>query len=165
MFNLKVSLHAGELTTKITTPENLNHIYSSINNANRIGHGVDIMYEPNPINVMKKMRDKKIAVEINLLSNTFLLGIKPIDNPIKLYMENGVPVVLSTDDAGILRTTLSEQYYILMENFNLTFTELKDIIYNGILYSFLNEKEKKEQLIILDKKFIEFENILINYKF
>ncbi|CAI6365101.1 unnamed protein product [Macrosiphum euphorbiae] len=164
MFNLKVSIHSGELTTKITTPENLYHIHSSIDIANRIGHGVDIMYEPNSTNIMKKMQDEKIAVEINLLSNTFLLGIKPIDNPIKLYMKNGVPVVLSTDDAGILRTTLSEQYYILMENFHLTFTELKDIIYNGILYSFLNEKEKEKQLIILDKKFIEFENILNNNK-
>lgn len=163
MFNLKVSLHAGELTTKITKPENLNHIHSSINIAHRIGHGVDIMYEPDPINIMKKMRDKKIAVEINLLSNEFLLGIKPIDNPIKLYMYNGVPVVLSSDDPGILRTTLSEQYYLLMKNFNLTFSELKDVIYNGILYSFLNEKDKKEQLIILDKKFIEFEHKINNY--
>ncbi|XP_050065719.1 uncharacterized protein LOC126554707 isoform X2 [Aphis gossypii] len=141
IFNLKVSIHSGELTKKITKPENLNHIHNSINIAHRIGHGVDIMYEPDPINIMKTMRDKKIAVEINLSSNEFLLGIKPIDNPIKLYMKNGVPVVLSSDDP-----------------------ELKDVIYNGILYSFLNEKDKKEQLIILDIKFIEFEYKLKNYR-
>ncbi|KAF0709983.1 Adenine deaminase [Aphis craccivora] len=164
LFNLKVSLHSGELTRKITKPENLNHIHSSINVAHRIGHGVDIMFEPDPINIMKTMRDKKIAVEINLSSNEFLLGIKPIDNPITLYMKNGVPVVLSSDDPGIFMTTLSEQYYLLMKNFNLTFSELKDVIYNGIHYSFLNEKDKKEQLIILDKKFIEFEYKLSNYR-
>jgi len=165
LYKIKISLHSGELTHRLTRLENLNHISTAIEISDRIGHGVDIIYEPNPLNIINKMRNEKIAVEINLLSNDFLLGVKPSDNPVRVYLKHKVPVVISSDDPGIFLTTLSEQYYLLTKNFNLTFLELKNIIYNGINYSFLDEADKKKQIGILDEKFRIFIKMYGKYLF
>jgi adenosine deaminase/adenosine deaminase CECR1 len=107
---VKLALHAGELSLGMVQPEGLTfHIKDAIDvaGANRIGHGMDIAHESNPLAIMKKMRDAKIAVEVNLSSNDFILGIKEQAHPVTLYRKYGVPFVLSTDDAGVSRNNLS----------------------------------------------------------
>src|SRR5262249_47805324 len=52
-----ITLHAGELTQNLVPPEELFHIRASIEqgHAERIGHGVDVMQEPKPIDLLKEM--------------------------------------------------------------------------------------------------------------
>ena len=49
------------------------------------------------------------TVEINLSSNEFILIVTEEEHPIMLYKKQNVPFIISTDDAGILRTNLSHQ--------------------------------------------------------
>ena len=49
--------------------------------AERIGHGVDVMYEDRPYDLLKEMAAKHVMVEINLTSNDVILGIAGKDHP------------------------------------------------------------------------------------
>ena len=75
--NVHITLHAGELASGLVPPEGLRfHIREAIElgHAERIGHGVDIMYETGSDQLLKQMREKRIAVEIALTSNDVILG-------------------------------------------------------------------------------------------
>lgn len=159
---VKYTLHAGELTLGLVLPEELTwHINAAIYTAgaNRIGHGVDIAYEEKSYDLMRYMAKNNIAVEINLTSNEFILKVKENRHPILLYKEFGVPIVISTDDAGILRTNMTEQYVLLAKRYKtISYTDIKQFVYNSINYSFIQDPNVKKQLIHdLDNRFKTFE--------
>ncbi len=157
---VKTSMHAGELTIGMVRPEELTfHITDAVMvaQADRIGHGVDIGYEVKAPELLSLMRDKKIAVEINLTSNDFILGVKNGEHPFRLYLDHGVPVVLTSDDEGVSRNNLTDDYLNMVQRYGITYDRLREIAANSIRYSFLNEKEKQRQLAILDKRFADFE--------
>ena len=163
--NVKYSIHAGELVLGLVLPENLTwHIRSAvyIAKANRIGHGVDIAYEQNCYDLLRYMSKAKIPVEINLVSNEFILKIKENRHPVMLYKEFGVPIVISTDDAGILRTNLTEQFVLLAKRYkNISYADIKQFVYNSINYSFIKDNAVKDKLLKdLDSRFKIFEAAL-----
>jgi adenosine deaminase len=160
--SVKTAMHAGELRLGLTPPEDMNfHITDAVfqAGADRIGHGVDIAFETNAQKTLKEMASKKIAVEINLTSNEFILGVKGSEHPLMLYLANNVPIVLSTDDPGILRSNLTEQYVLAAERYSeLKYPDFQEFARNSIVYSFLPEEEKEHLLANLDKRFQEFES-------
>src|SRR6266446_81638 len=98
---IHISLHAGEIAPGFVPYEGLCcHIRLAVERgqAERIGHGVDIMYENSPHALMKEMAAKHVMVEISLTSNDVILGVNGKDHPFSLYRMFGVPVALSTDD-------------------------------------------------------------------
>jgi adenosine deaminase/adenosine deaminase CECR1 len=157
---VKLALHAGELALGMVPPEGLTfHIKEAIDvaGASRIGHGMDIAHESNPLAIMKKMRDQKIAVEVNLSSNDFILGIKDQAHPVTLFRKYGVPYVLSTDDAGVSRNNLSGEYVLYAARYQPDYAEVKKLSYDSIRYSFLADVDKQRLLKNLDGKFAKFE--------
>ncbi len=79
-----------------------------------------------------------VAVEINLVSNAQLLGVQGKEHPFPLYREAGVPVVLATDDPGIMRTSLTEQYRLASLDYSqLRYADLRTFNRNSLEYSFL----------------------------
>jgi adenosine deaminase len=157
---VKTAMHAGELRLGLVPPEDLNfHITDAVRaNANRIGHGVDIAFETDAERVLNDMAARKIAIEINLTSNEFILGIKEGEHPFMLYYDHHVPIVLSTDDPGILRSDLTEQYVLAAQRYPaLGYGDFKQFAYNSIIYSFLPDKEKSDLTLALDEQFQEFE--------
>lgn len=164
---VKFSMHAGELTLGLVKPEELTwHINSAVRDAgaNRIGHGVDIPYEANSYALLNYMKEKGIAIETNLFSNEFILKVKNGLHPITLYKEFNVPIVISSDDAGVLRTNLTEQYVLLASRYpEFSYDDIKKIIYNSINYSFIKELSVKQQLLAkLNRDFIAFEKLITN---
>jgi adenosine deaminase/adenosine deaminase CECR1 len=160
---VKYALHAGELTIGSVMPEDLSfHIRSAVMtaNANRIGHGIDIGYETNSYQTLKTMAKRKIPVEINLSSNEFILKVKDNRHPILLYKQFGVPMVICTDDAGILRTNLTEQYVLLAKRYpTISYSDIKQFVFNSIEYSFIQDENVKKRLMIdLKTRFEQFEN-------
>ena len=157
------SLHAGELTMGLIRPEHLTyHITGAVMTAGakRIGHGVDIVFEHDSAYLMKLMRENHIAVEINLTSNEFILGVKGDSHPFSIYKDSGVPVVISTDDPGILRTSITEEFTHAVYRYNLSYEELKNIVSNSIEYSFLSDNDKKIVRTIYNDKLERFENAI-----
>ncbi|MES2161928.1 MAG: adenosine deaminase [Pseudomonadota bacterium] len=158
--DVKLALHAGELALGVVPPEGLTfHIKDAIDvaGASRIGHGIDIAHETDSLAIMKKMHDKQIAVEVNLTSNQFILGVKGEAHPVTLYRKYGVPFVLSTDDAGVSRNNLSGEYVLYAARYKPGYAEIKKLSYDSIRYSFLADADKQRLLKALDGKFVKFE--------
>jgi len=134
------SLHAGELAPGLVAPQDLTfHIDHAVNiaHADRIGHGVDIVYEKNARDVLTEMVKKHILVEINLTSNATILGIQGKAHPLPLYLKYHVPVALSTDDEGVLRTDLVHEFYRAEMTYHFPYSVLKSFVRNSLAYSFL----------------------------
>jgi adenosine deaminase len=135
-----ISLHAGELAMGLVKPEDLAfHIRASVQrgHAERIGHGVDIMLEKDPIGLVKEMAARNVLVEINLTSNDQILGVSGDDHPLPVYMKYGVPVAISTDDEGVARSDMTHEYLRAVEAYHLAYTELKRMTRQSIEHSFL----------------------------
>lgn len=160
--SVKYAMHAGELTSGLVAPEELTwHINEAVRfaGANRIGHGVDMAWEKNSRSLLSYMKQQQVAVEINLSSNEFILGVKEDQHPITLYYNAGVPITISTDDAGILRTSITQQYVLLAKRYPyISYKAIKAMVYNSIRFSFIeNDMEKKTLLRNLDLRFAVFE--------
>ena len=137
---VRVSLHAGELAPGLVPPEGLCcHIRLAVEQAkaDRIGHGVDVMYEDRPYELLKDMAAKRVLVEIALTSNDLILGVEGKHHPFSLYRKFGVPVALATDDEGISRIDLTHEYVRAVETYGLSYADLKHMVRNSLEYSFL----------------------------
>jgi adenosine deaminase len=135
-----ITLHAGELAEGLVKPDDLTfHIRSSVErgHAERIGHGVSIMQENDPLGLMKELAQRNVLVEINLSSNDLILGVSGEDHPLPIYLKYGVPVALSTDDEGVNRSDMTHEYLRAIEGFNLPYGVLKNMTRQSIEHSFL----------------------------
>jgi len=136
-----ISLHAGELVPGLVPPEGLRfHVRQAVKlgHATRIGHGVDVMYEDDPQGLLKEMADKHILVEINLSSNEGILGIKGANHPFPLYRAAHVPVALSTDDEGVSRIDITQEYVRAALDYKLNYSDLKQLARTGMEHTFLS---------------------------
>ena len=134
-----ITLHAGELTQNLVPPEELFHVRASIEtgHAERIGHGVDIMQEPDPIELLEAMAARGVLVEICLTSNDVILNVTGDHHPLPIYLKYGVPVTLATDDPGVSRGDITQEYERAAETYHLSYLELKKFARASITYSFL----------------------------
>jgi hypothetical protein len=136
-----ITLHAGELALGLVPPEGLRfHIRDAveIGHAERIGHGVDVMYESNAVGLLDMMKKRNVDVEVNLSSNDLILGVKGENHPFPVYRKFGIPVTLSTDDEGVGRTHLTEEFQRAVLTYGLTYADVKQIVRNSLQYSFLS---------------------------
>ncbi|MEP9401301.1 adenosine deaminase [Sphingomonas sp. VNH70] len=138
--SVPLSLHAGELTLGLVPPRDLSfHIGDAVAvaGARRIGHGIDIPYETDARALLARMARERVAVEINLTSNAVILGVKGRDHPLSLYRQAGVPVVLSTDDEGVARSDMTNEYLRAVTEQGLRYRDLKQIARDSLHYAFL----------------------------
>jgi adenosine deaminase len=134
-----ISLHAGELAPGLVPPEGLRfHIRQAVEfgDAERIGHGVDVMYEDRPRDLLTELAARHIMVEINLSSNEGILGIEGDAHPFPVYRAAHVPVALSTDDEGVSRIDLTHEYMRAAIDYGLTYRDLKQLARTGMEHDF-----------------------------
>jgi adenosine deaminase len=135
-----ITLHAGELAMGLVPPEDLAfHIRASVEHghAERIGHGVSVMNEKDPIGLLHEMADRNVLVEIALTSNDMILGVSGDDHPLPIYMKYGVPVALATDDEGVSRSDMTHEYLRAVESYHLSYADLKRLARQSLEHSFL----------------------------
>jgi hypothetical protein len=140
MPGVPVTLHAGELALGLVPPEDLRfHIREAVEvaGARRIGHGVDILHEERPYQLMREMAERQVAVEINLSSNAVILGVAGKDHPFEAYRAHGTPLTLSTDDEGVSRIDLTHEYVRAVRTYDLSYADVKGLARNALTYAFL----------------------------
>ncbi|MCX7115997.1 MAG: adenosine deaminase [Gammaproteobacteria bacterium] len=137
--NVHIALHAGELTQKVALNSSRDHIRQAVllGHAERIGHGVDIRFEKKPEDLVAYLSNKRVAVEVCLTSNQRILQMNAAQHPLTYFLKHHVPVVLSTDDEGVLRTTLTREYLLATQRYALNYPTLKQISRNSLTYAFL----------------------------
>jgi adenosine deaminase len=137
---IHLSLHAGEIAPGFVPYEGLCcHIRLAVEQAQaeRIGHGVDIMYENKPHALLKEMAANHVMVEISLTSNDVILGVSGKDHPLLLYRMFGVPMALSSDDEGVSRIDLTHEYVRAVQTYDLHYADLKRMVRTSMEHSFL----------------------------
>lgn len=155
-----LSLHAGELALGMVPPEGLqSHIRDAVEiaGAERIGHGIDVVHEADAAGLLQLLKQRNVAIEVNLSSNAFILGIAREAHPLTVYRRHGVPMVISTDDAGVSRNNLSGEYLLFASRYKPSYDALKQVVYASIRHAFLSPADRAEQLRRLDARFVRFE--------
>jgi hypothetical protein len=158
--DVPVALHAGELWIGLAPPDDLAfHIRAAVETAGarRIGHGVALAFERRSDQLLGEMRNRKVAVEINLTSNDVILGVRGKDHPLMAYHAARVPVVLSTDDAGVSRIDLTNEYLRAARDYPLGYRDLKRIARHSIEHAFLGPAAKRNAHRQIDASFARFE--------
>ena len=142
-----ITLHAGELGYGMVPPDGLCcHIRLAVEaGAERIGHGVDVMLEDRPHELLREMAAKHVMVEINLTSNEMILGVAGNHHPLPMYRQFGVPVALSTDDEGVSRIDLTNEYMRAVETYGFKYADLKKMARTGLEHAFLPGKSLWEK--------------------
>ncbi len=140
-----VSLHAGELIPEVLSSTQQNHMTFHIRravevaHAERIGHGVDVFTETDGDGVndlLKDMRRDHVMVEICLTSNRVLLGADGDEHPLYKYRQRKVPVALATDDQGIFRGDITDEYIAAVVDQDLDYRDLKEMIRASLEHAF-----------------------------
>lgn len=137
--NVRLSIHAGEVD------EPNSHIRDTLMmGADRIGHGVNLITDED---LMRQLRHGPYMVEINLISNLLLEYVSDYkQHPFPEYLRIGVPVALSTDDRGMWDSNLTDEFFVAVKEFNLSWDEILLLSRNSLQYGF-EEDEVKTQLL------------------
>lgn len=147
--DINLSIHAGEVDEP-----NFHVRDTLLLGAQRIGHGVNLITDPD---TMLRMRYGPFLVEINLISNLLLEYVSDYSqHPFPEYLRTGIPVALSTDDRGMWDSNMSDEFFVAVKEFNLSWEEIVKLERNSLQYSFLDESTKQRLLANLDKRMAAF---------
>ena len=136
------TIHAGEA-------DGIDSINAALSfGAKRLGHGIRCI-ENN--NVLEYIKNNNILLEICPTSNIQTRVVDSLNkHPIKYLYENGIKVCINTDNRTVSNVTLTEEYKKLIDGFNFSYEDLKEMNLNAIRYSFLNDNEKE----VLEKEYL-----------
>lgn len=132
-------IHAGE----VGGPETIREAIELLR-VERIGHGIAAIRDRA---LMDLLAERQLPLEICLQSNLStgalarLLsreGVRLEDHPLPALFRHGIPVVLSTDDPALFRTTLRDEY-ANAARMGLRESELEQIRAMGFQYAFQSE--------------------------
>jgi adenosine deaminase len=135
-----ITLHAGELAEGLVPREGLrSHIRTSVRqgHARRIGHGVSVIHEDDPLDLLREMAERRVLVEIALSSNDVILSVRGAHHPLATYLRYGVPVALVTDDEGVLRSDLTREFRRAVEEQGVDYPTLKRMVRNSLQHAFV----------------------------
>ncbi len=153
--NINSTIHAGEAYG----PESI-HQAIHYCSANRIGHGTRL-YEDTDL--MNYVNDHRIALEICLSSNVHVGTVKSLqDHPFKKYLDQNLRVTLNTDNRLMSNTTLTDEYLLATNTFNLTFSDIRTLIINGFKSAFCSHNKRRDMInsVTID---LESEHNIDNY--
>jgi adenosine deaminase CECR1 len=96
-------------------------------------------------------------VEINLISNLVLEYVKSYsEHPFPEYLRVGIPVALSTDDRGMWDSNMTDEYFVAVKEFNLSWEEMIGLGRNSLLHSFLDAPTKQRLLVEYERRVANF---------
>ncbi len=135
-----IALHAGELAPGLVPPEEMRfHIRISVEtgSADRIGHGIDVLHEDRPNELLRELAQRNVMIEICLTSNATILGVQGNRHPLGEYIRAGVPVALATDDEGVSRSDMTQEYLRGALDQDLSYAQLKKMARTSLEHAFI----------------------------
>ncbi len=144
--NFNITIHAGEAF-------GIESIWQAVQicGAHRIGHGTrlieDISFTGTHVEKLGSLahfiRDKRIPMEMCLSSNIQTGASASIDeHPFQLFYRNNFRVFLCSDNRLMSDTSLSKEYALAAEHFNLSLRDLEKIVLNAMKSAFIHHDEK-----------------------
>ena len=147
---LPLSIHAGEMDG------NDSHIRDTLLlGASRIGHGVNLIKDPDTMLLLAQSR--RVLIEVNLISNRLLEYTPDLaKHPFPEYLRTGVPVCLNTDDRGMFDSNMTDEYYTAVTTYNLSWEEVVTLGRSSLTYSFVQSDVKAKLLADYERAVAEF---------
>ena len=137
--NLNVTIHAGEAYGTSSIHQAIHYC-----GAHRIGHGTRLRENED---LMKYVQDHRITLEVCLTSNWHTRSVQSLDqHPFKLYYDQDIRVTLNTDNRLMSDTTLTKEFYLAHELFNLTLHDFRNLTITAIKSSFLSHDKRKKMI-------------------
>lgn len=143
---IRMTVHAGEMMDGLEIWKACYHLH-----ADRIGHGLSLADQPT---LFEKIKARNIGIEMCPTSNLEVAGFFhpkfPETHslklyPLKSYLKSGIKVTINTDNPGISRTTLPQEFVqaSLMTSEGLSLWDILLIQKNGFEQSFIPPRKKE----------------------
>lgn len=148
--DIRLSIHAGE------TDRPSRHVRETLLlGADRIGHGIDVIHDHDTLLLL---RHGPFLLENNLISNHLLEYTPDLDlHPFPQFLRLGIPVALNTDDRGMWDSNMSDEYYVAVTRFNLSWPELVQVGRNSLEHAFVEAPIRQRMLAEYDAQIRAFE--------
>lgn len=144
---LACTCHAGEGDGAASVHQAVHQCF-----AQRIGHGTRMIEDAT---LTQYVNDRRIALEICLTSN---VQTRVTDNyaahPLRTYFDQGLNVVLNTDNRLMSGVGLVDEYDVAARTFGFSFDDIARMALNGFESAFLPEQERR-QLVTMAELEIE----------
>lgn len=151
---IPLTIHAGEGESAENIWQAAYHLH-----ADRIGHGLTLAQHPQ---LAARFRDRGICLELCPSSNREVVGFHdpayPASAampryPLRSFIESGLPITLCTDNPGISRTTLADEYLAAarMSDGGLTLWEALALVRQAFVHAFLPSAEREHLLKAVDQ--------------
>ena len=129
------TLHAGECG-------DAQNIVDSVRaGAGRIGHGIAMRGKAD---VQKQVLDAGVGIEMCPISNLQTKAVQSIEEyPIKEFLNTGIMVTINTDNRTVSGTSLTKELEFIQKTYDITDTEIMDMMKNAAKTAFVEEKMKK----------------------
>jgi len=152
--NINVTIHAGEAYG----PESIHQAIHTCG-AHRIGHGTRLRESGDLLNFVC---DHRVPLEICLKSNLQTRATESMAaHPFKLYLDLGIRVTLNTDNRLITDTTVADEYWLAVQQFELDVDELRWLMVNGLKSAFLPFREKN---LLAKRAIVEFDLLVEEFR-
>ena len=140
-----VVAHAGEDVGPESIWDSLNYLH-----VERIGHGVTAIRDED---LMEEFVKTQVPIEICITSNTFTKKVvkRAKDHPVRAFYDKGIMVNINTDDPVFFKTTLINELWICYKDLKFTMDEIKQLIKNSFISSFMPEDEKERCMKEVDE--------------
>lgn len=128
-----MGLHTVAHTGEFGGPENIWDTLKFLG-VERIGHGINAWKDER---LIEYLREQNIPLEICPQSNVMLKAVSSLEeHPVRYLYEQGVPLVINTDDPAFFNNTLTEELFSLAEKMGFNSEELAQLVANSFEYSF-----------------------------
>jgi len=115
-----------------------------------VAHGLSAIQDPE---LVRYLAEKQIPVEICLTSNliTEKYVTRAEDHPVRPLYDQGVLVVINTDDPTFFNCTIIDEFWLLHTKLKFTMDEIKQLVINGFQASFLEAPRKAAYISQVEK--------------
>lgn len=136
-YGYRVTIHAGETGIGKNVLDAIN-----ILKAERIGHGIFIKDNEEAYNLVK---EKNITLEMCPTSNLQTKAIDHLFNyPLEKFYKDGIKVTLNTDNRTVSNVDLTNEYSVIINEFNMDEEDYKNIYLNSVKACFANDEIKNK---------------------
>ena len=137
--NLNVTIHAGEAFGPSSIHQAIHYC-----GAHRIGHGTRLRENED---LMNYVQDHRITLEVCLTSNWHTRTVPSLEeHPFKYYYDRDIRVTLNTDNRLMSDTTLTNEFYLAHELFELSLHDFRKLTITAMKSSFLSHDKRKKMI-------------------
>jgi adenosine deaminase len=138
---LKATAHAGESGPADNIRDSIGML-----GCERIDHGYHIVDDPALVASCRTSAIGFTCCPSTTAYTTIFRDLASPDHPIPRMIAAGLNVVINTDDPGLFRTDLNNEYLLVGETMGVAPAKLAEIALNGIRASWLDEDTKTRML-------------------